>query len=915
MVRRADEIGAGPFLEALEPRLLLSASVSGRKFEDLNANGVQDPGECGLDGWTVELIDAATGSVAETAVTDSVDLDGSGDINPETESGLYVLSVAEPVEVIGEPVTRIADNTAWPGFYRSVHWRPTTTSNSYSPRNMRCDLAQEKASWVFEDLPPMEYQVWVAWGYSVSKPGGAEVPYRVYTGGEIVDFAYVPGDLQAEFTVDQSEIPSDRFADGVWWRSLGAYWFEGRTAVEIQGPQNVPEGEWQYALADAVRIEGAPSNYLVSEADQAGWRRSQPRGPSHRVALEDGQSIEGVDFGNYQPCSISGQKFEDLNADGVRDLGEPGLDAWTIELVNSDTGGIVDTQVTDGDGTYSFAEVRPGNYVVREVLQPLWVGSAPTDGEYAISLSSGQDAADVDFGAFFVPAPRVISSHLDQSRMLTEGRLVYTAVFDQELQSVAFELTDELSDPVTLESWDYDAANSTLMMEFTTLLGVDAVYNLSLLSGDGFCENLFGWDLDGEADLAGGVPSGDGIEGGDFTIELSGDVQTLRYPAPFEPVAPQGSLIYESGLVSEISFSGDTDAYSLDLDAGMTVTAASDADVSIQMLDPSGSVLASSTSGVLQSVAVASAGGYTVVVGGAGDSTTPYSLRIALNASVEEETYGGSPNNDMASAQSLDDSAVSLGPGLGERLGVLGSNYHRHNNDWYSVSLNDGESLTVMLEPSDVDLSSDVSPYFGFSLQLYDDVGNLLVLGRSQGNAAEAVNDFVDTTSNGVPNTYYLQVEGHDDAVHCRYSLIATRRAHFDHEVNDRVEQASDITSTGRAAGHLNGAELDRLFVYDAGTNAISELDRINGAVLNSFSSNNSPAGVESGGSSRRLSRWARDSGVRSRGVRESVRTQSRYWRGGADDTQRRGRYRWAGVCKWSHSGNGGALGARDSAP
>ena len=63
--------------------------IHGQKFDDYNSNGVRDPGEFGLDGWTIELINPETGAVMETAVTTSIDLDGSGDIDPPAERCLY----------------------------------------------------------------------------------------------------------------------------------------------------------------------------------------------------------------------------------------------------------------------------------------------------------------------------------------------------------------------------------------------------------------------------------------------------------------------------------------------------------------------------------------------------------------------------------------------------------------------------------------------------------------------------------------------------------------------------------------------------------------------------------------------------------------------------------------------------------
>jgi len=378
--------------------LLLSASVSGQKFDDLNANGVRDPGELGLDGWTVELVELETGLVADTAVTASIDLDSSGDIDPETESGLYTLSVLDTLPPIGPQALQILENDSWPGAYFNADWNDTTATNSYSNKNKRSSFADSVGHWVFEGLPDAPYEIWVCWGQSETKPTAANVPYRVYFGGEIASFAYANGVLQDEFVIDQTVLPSDMFADGVWWRNLGIYHAEGVLAVEIQGPQNVPEGEQQFSFADAVRIEGTTNRYTVREVNQPGWVQSFPAIQQHQVILSDGESIEGKDFGNYQSASVSGQKFEDLDGDGVRDPGDEGLDGWTMELVDPAGGGVIDTQTTAGGGWYSFTDLKPGDYELREAPRSGWVQTHPSPAIYLLSLASGDIVAGKDFG-------------------------------------------------------------------------------------------------------------------------------------------------------------------------------------------------------------------------------------------------------------------------------------------------------------------------------------------------------------------------------------------------------------------------------------------------------------------------------------------------------------------------------------
>jgi len=77
-------------------------TISGRKFHDRNGDGERDTGEEYLNGWTIELRDAQ-GELIITDTTRDIDLDGSGDIDPETEAGWYEFAGIEPEDyVVGE---------------------------------------------------------------------------------------------------------------------------------------------------------------------------------------------------------------------------------------------------------------------------------------------------------------------------------------------------------------------------------------------------------------------------------------------------------------------------------------------------------------------------------------------------------------------------------------------------------------------------------------------------------------------------------------------------------------------------------------------------------------------------------------------------------------------------------------------
>ena len=76
-----------------------------------------------------------------------------------------------------------------------------------------------------------------------------------------------------------------------------------------------------------------------------------------------GGIVEGV---------ISGMKYSDLNKDGSKQNNEPGLANWTIYIdlnSNATPDGNDITTLTDANGNYTFNDLFPGTYIVREVNQ------------------------------------------------------------------------------------------------------------------------------------------------------------------------------------------------------------------------------------------------------------------------------------------------------------------------------------------------------------------------------------------------------------------------------------------------------------------------------------------------------------------------------------------------------------------
>jgi hypothetical protein len=83
----------------------------------------------------------------------------------------------------------------------------------------------------------------------------------------------------------------------------------------------------------------------------------------------------------------------------VREVGEEGLEGWTIQLWKLDSGWeLVNETTTGSEGDYIFTVNEAGRYKVTEVLEPGWMQTAPTDGYYEFNVTLGDTLTDLDFG-------------------------------------------------------------------------------------------------------------------------------------------------------------------------------------------------------------------------------------------------------------------------------------------------------------------------------------------------------------------------------------------------------------------------------------------------------------------------------------------------------------------------------------
>ena len=158
-------------------------------------------------------------------------------------------------------------------------------------------------------------------------------------------------------------------------------------------PQTITGINGEYSFQDL-----PPDTYIIRETQTPNFDQTTPD-PIINVTL--GSNITNVNIGNVSNRGeINGIKFNDRNANGILNPGENGLVNFTLYLDLNDNS-LLDigepATITDEFGFYSFEDLPPNMYIIREVQK---FGFSQTTADPVVDVTPGSNINDVNIGNF-----------------------------------------------------------------------------------------------------------------------------------------------------------------------------------------------------------------------------------------------------------------------------------------------------------------------------------------------------------------------------------------------------------------------------------------------------------------------------------------------------------------------------------
>ena len=315
-----------------------TASLGDFVFLDEDADGIQDPGEEGVEGVTVNLKDE-DGNVIATTETD--------------ENGAYLFDGLVP------------------GEYSVQFVLPA--GNEFSPLNEGGDEALDSDADVAMD--GMTEPVVLTSGED-----NEDLDAGIYEPASLGDFVFLDEDG------DGIQDPED---DGIEDVTVNLLDEDGNVIATTTTDEN---GFYEFTdlTPDTYSVEFVtPDGLTASPANQGSddaMDSDAVGGETQQVTLVSGENNPTLDAGFYETASLGDFVFLDDNANGQQDAEDEGIEDVRVNLLVGTT--VVATTTTDENGFYQFTDLTPGEEYVVEFEAPAGFETTPSD--------QGDDTTDSD---------------------------------------------------------------------------------------------------------------------------------------------------------------------------------------------------------------------------------------------------------------------------------------------------------------------------------------------------------------------------------------------------------------------------------------------------------------------------------------------------------------------------------------
>jgi len=199
-------------------------------------------------------------------------------------------------------------------------------------------------------------------------------------------------------------------------------------------------------------------------------------GFTNPLILAPGENNPYIDAAEWQPVAIGDWVWNDLNRNGIQDPGEPGLANVTVELYEGLTDVLVGSTTTNTNGYYIFQNQLPNFYYVRFIkpdgfqFSPQYAGSDPTKDSDAFPVNgktgtreftSGVVYLDWDAGLYREMADLAITKTVNPNPVRVGHNVTYTLVVRNNGPDTAVNVRVTDAMPSGLEYVSYQASAGT----------------------------------------------------------------------------------------------------------------------------------------------------------------------------------------------------------------------------------------------------------------------------------------------------------------------------------------------------------------------------------------------------------------------------------------------------------------------